>query len=116
MELDYPVMGKRIAQRRKALKIKQHNLAEEIGISNNYLSSIERGREKPSLEVFVSICNCLNVSPDYLLIGTMHSNNVPQDIYDELRLCTKEELALIKYILQFFMAKKPEEGNLDKFD
>lgn len=116
MELDYPMMGKRIAQRRKSLKIKQHDLAEKIGISNNYLSSIERGREKPSLEVFVSICNALNVSPDYLLVGTMHSSNVPQDIYDELRFCTKDELGLIKHILQFYMAQKSQEWNIDKLD
>lgn len=46
--------------------LKQNTLAEKMGLSNNYLSSIERGKEKPSLEVIVNICNALQVTPDYL--------------------------------------------------
>lgn len=78
--------------------LKQNTFAEKIGLSNNYLSSIERGKEKPSLEVIVNICNALQVTPDYLLMGNMYSNNVPQNIVDGLRLCTEEDLSLIWYI------------------
>lgn len=35
--------GKRVREERKALKLSQADLAEEIGISRNYLSQIERG-------------------------------------------------------------------------
>lgn len=52
---------------------KQNMLAERLDLSNNYLSSIERGKEKPSLEVIVNICNALQVTPDYLLMGNMYS-------------------------------------------
>lgn len=57
MELDYVRIGKRIAQRRSQVGIKQNMLAEKLNMSNNYLSSIERGRERPSLEILVGICN-----------------------------------------------------------
>ena len=43
MEIDYTSIGIRIAKRRKEAGIKQNILAEKIGISNNYLSGIERG-------------------------------------------------------------------------
>ena len=86
VELNYVEIGNRIAQRRIHAGIKQTNLAETVGISNNYLSSIERGKERPSLEILVSICNALHVTPDYLLMGNMHSNNIPQNITDGLRL------------------------------
>lgn len=66
MELDYKSIGKRIILRRKKLKIQQVDLAEQIGISNTYLSSIEHGKEKPSLDILVRICNGLSVTPDYL--------------------------------------------------
>lgn len=115
MELNYKIMGNRIAQRRKSLKIKQHVLASQIGISNNYLSSIERGKEKPSLEIFISICNELHVTPDYLLMGTMHSNNVPQNISDGLRLCNKEDLELIYHIVQFLIRRSSKSWNIDNF-
>ena len=42
-------MGKRIRTRRLSLKMKQMELAEEVDISNNHISSIERGIERPGL-------------------------------------------------------------------
>lgn len=77
MELNYIGIGQRIAKRRLQMGFKQNMLAERLDLSNNYLSSIERGKEKPSLEVIVNICNALQVTPDYLLMGNMYSNNVP---------------------------------------
>lgn len=44
MYQQYQEMGRRISQRRKELHIKQSTLAEQLGISNNHLSSIENGR------------------------------------------------------------------------
>ena len=37
------------------------------------MSSIENGRQKPSLDIFIRICDLLNVTPDYLLLGSMHA-------------------------------------------
>ena len=68
----------------KELRIKQAELAERLNISNNHMPSIENGRQKPSLDIFIQICNLLNVTPDYLLLGSMHAYNIPQDIIDKL--------------------------------
>ena len=84
-------MGNRIKIRRKELRIK---LAEKLNISNNHMSSIENGRQKPSLDIFIQICNLLNVTPDYLLLGSMHAYNIPQDIIDKLRLCNQSDIEL----------------------
>ena len=78
-------MGNRIKIRRKELRIKQAELAEKLNISNNHMSSIENGRQKPSLDIFIRICDLLNVTPDYLLLGSMHAYNIPQDIIDSRR-------------------------------
>ena len=69
MDVQYKTIGKRIKLRRKELNIKQNELAEKLNISNNHLSSVENGREKPSLELLLNICELLNVTPDYLLGG-----------------------------------------------
>ena len=87
-------MGNRIKIRRKELRIKQAELAERLNISNNHMSSIENGRQKSSLDIFIQICNLLNVTPDYLLLGSMHAYNIPQDIIDELRLCNQSDIEL----------------------
>lgn len=96
MEFQYKEMGIRIKVRRKELKIKQAELAETLEISNNHMSSIENGRQKPSLDTFIGICRCLNVTPDYLLLGTMHAYNIPQDILDKLRLCSQSDIELAR--------------------
>lgn len=87
-------MGNRIKIRRKELRIKQAELAEKLNISNNHMSSIENGRQNPSLDIFIQICNLLSVTPDYLLLGSMHAYNIPQDIIDKLRLCSPSDVEL----------------------
>ena len=103
MELHYQNMGMRIKTRRKELKIKQAELAEMLEISTNHMSSIENGKQKPSLDTFIGICKCLNVSPDYLLLGAMHAYNVPQDILDKLRLCSPADIELAKDFIELLV-------------
>ena len=45
MDYNYIEMGNRIKLRRQELKIKQYELASSINISDNHISSIERGCE-----------------------------------------------------------------------
>ena len=115
MDLDYLNLGQRIAKRRTQIGLRQNVLADLIGISNNYLSSIERGKEKPSLEVIVSLCNALQVTPYYLLMGNMYSNNVPQNIIEGLRLCSNEDIALLLVMVQHMVERQGLKWNNDNF-
>ena len=110
MEFKYKEMGTRIKVRRKELKIKQAELAETLEISNNHMSSIENGRQKPSLDTFIGICKCLNVTPDYLLLGAMHAYNIPQDILDKLRLCNQSDIELVRDFIEL-LVKRNSAGN-----
>ncbi|MGM9552960.1 MAG: helix-turn-helix domain-containing protein [Faecousia sp.] len=115
MEIDYARLGRRIANRRKEKGQRQNALAQKIGISNNHLSSIECGKERPSLEVLISICNALEVTPDYLLMGNMHSSHVPQSIIEGLQLCTREDVSLISGIVKLLIERQSESWNHDNF-
>ena len=53
-------IGKTIATRRKAQHISQEQLSEKADISQGYISSIERGKEKPSLELLEKIAQALD--------------------------------------------------------
>lgn len=97
--IDYITIGKRIRQRRKELNLSQEKFAETIGISPNHVSSIENGKQAPSFETFILICEQLKVTPDYLLLGNMHSYDIPIDIIDSLRLCKEDDIKLIQYIV-----------------
>ena len=54
------VIGARIMQRRKLLGMKQSELAEIIGVSDNQISNIENGRSYPKLNSFMLICKALD--------------------------------------------------------
>ena len=111
MECNNAEMGKRIARRRKQLKIRQNNFAEAIGISNNHLSSIECGKSMPSLDIFVKICSQLGVN---LLLGSGRSNNIPKEITDSLNMCAAEDLEVIYQIVQIYVRKNNENTIYDK--
>ncbi|MDE7271528.1 MAG: helix-turn-helix domain-containing protein [Lachnospiraceae bacterium] len=104
-------MGNRIKIRRKELRIKQAELAEMLDISNNHMSSIENGRQKPSLDTFIRICNLINVTPDYLLLGSMHAYNIPMDIIDKLRLCSQSDIELARDFIEI-LVKRNEKNHI----
>ena len=101
----YYEMGNRIKLRRKELHIMQYELAEKLDISNNHISSIENGKEKPSLDLFISLCEELHVTPDYLLLGSMHANNISLDIVDGLRLCSQDDIELTRQFVELLIRR-----------
>lgn len=104
-------MGKRIRLRRRELGLTQNRLAELLEISNNHLSAIENGREKPSLEKFVTLCELLKTTPDFLLLGILHSCNVSQNISDNLLLCNAEDIKLAGQIVELLVARNQNSWN-----
>ena len=76
MSTDFSAMGARIKMRRKELKMSQAELAEKVNVSNNHISSIETGKQLPSLKTFVEICEQLQTTPDFLLLGSVHTHNI----------------------------------------
>ncbi len=107
----YIILGNRIRLRRKELGLSQNKLAELLDISNNHMSAIENGREKPSFEKFIKLCELLKTTPDFLLLGTIHSCNVPQNITDNLRLCSPEDIKLVGEIIELMVARNQNTWN-----
>lgn len=115
MNEHYIEMGQRIKRRRKELKLKQIELAEALNISTNHMSSIENAKQKPSLDTFIRICEELKVTPDYLLLGSIHPSNLPQDILDKLRLCSSQDILLAKKIVELLVERNNDTWNRDNF-
>ena len=62
------IIGRRIANARKASQMTQAELSEKIDISEKYLSRIERGKQLPSIVIVAKICEVLHISADHLLV------------------------------------------------
>ena len=70
---DLPDIGGFIRDLRRNAKISLRQLAEQAGVSNPYLSQIERGLRKPSAEVLQQLASALRVSTPamYLRAGLL---------------------------------------------
>lgn len=74
------LIGGKITETRLLRKMTQAQLAEEINVSVETISRMERGRTFPSLKTIAKISNALNVSiKDFFDFG---SNKVKDKVYE----------------------------------
>lgn len=103
MKMDYRWLGKRLAARRKELGYRQSYVEEKADLSYKYLSSIETGRSIPSLETLVKLCQVLDVTPDYLLLGAVHRPEAKSEdeIFREFQLLSPREQELVLHFISW---------------
>ena len=100
IELDYGLIGKRIAKRRRALGLKQYEVEDRAGIAFKYLTQIECGRSIPSTEVIMRLALALDTTPDEFLVGTArHEGQEWRSVAELLRPMDEKHLALAKSLL-----------------
>jgi transcriptional regulator with XRE-family HTH domain len=68
ISVDWPVVGRRIREIR-GFDMTQEEFAERIGISQNYLSMMERGRVEIGAEILLRISREFAKSIEWLLTG-----------------------------------------------
>ncbi|SDS42282.1 helix-turn-helix domain-containing protein [Microlunatus soli] len=61
-------LGEFIASQRRAARLTLRQLADQAGVSNPYLSQIERGLRKPSAEVLQQLSRALRISAAQLYV------------------------------------------------
>lgn len=110
MNIDYQLLGNRIAQLRKNRKITQERLAEKAEISNNYLSNIENNHSIPSLETVMKLCMALDVTPNELLLGISKNEKhyLSGEILQKLNSCTSREKRLIDGFINLLIQEREE--------
>ena len=75
LDLDYKQIGKRIAARRKVLRLTQTQVEEKADLAYKYLSNIERGVSIPSTEVIMRLAIALETTPDEFLVGSVREHD-----------------------------------------
>jgi transcriptional regulator with XRE-family HTH domain len=61
-------LGEYLRDQRRAAELSLRELARETGVSNPYLSQVERGLRKPSAEVLNKIAGALQISAEHLFV------------------------------------------------
>ena len=73
MNIDYKLIGARIKSERKKLEITQEALAEKLNVSIGYVSQVERGITKISLDLLGAISGILQCD-----IASLITESTPQ--------------------------------------
>ena len=103
MEINYQELGRRIANRRKELGLKQAKVCEVCDLSDKYLSAIECARSIPSLDVLLRICDALETTPNDLLIGIRQSDNRDyiRSITERMRGMNEQQIDLLRSFVEW---------------
>ena len=88
--IDYKLIGTRIKTQRQAQHITQEALAERVNVTPVYLSKIENGHVRPTLDLLDAVCAALGYDLNALFSGV--SPNTP-DYQNERVLELFQELA-----------------------
>jgi transcriptional regulator with XRE-family HTH domain len=76
MNIDYKLIGERIKQVRKSRNMTQEALAEKLNVSIGYVSQVERGITKISLDLLGAISTILDCDVATLISeSAIHSND-----------------------------------------
>ena len=91
-------VGRRIAEARRAKGYSQEQLAGEISISIQSVSSIELGKKSARLENLLNICKALDVSADYLLTGVKSAEQLT-GIQQKLAILSPADYAMVESLI-----------------
>jgi transcriptional regulator with XRE-family HTH domain len=80
-------LGEFIREQRHVGRLSLRKLSDMAGISNPYLSQIERGLRRPSAEILQSIARALEISAEtlYVRAGILDERDTDADLVTEIR-------------------------------
>src|SRR6516165_8168584 len=100
-------LGEYIREQRAGARLSLRRLSDLAGISNPYLSQIERGLRKPSAEILQQIAKALRISAEtlYVRAGILDERdvegNLVKDILRDPILREDQKQTLVRIYLSF---------------
>ena len=85
-----PELGDFIREQRRLAQLSVRRLAELAGVSNPYLSQIERGLRRPSVEILQQIAKALSLSAESLYVRAGILNEDPFAEHSNLESSIRE--------------------------
>ena len=110
-------LGEFIRDQRQLGRISLRKLSEMAGISNPYLSQIERGLRKPSAEILQQIAKALRISAEtlYIRAGILEEREGDDDLVGAVlrdRTITEEQKQTLLRVYQSFLHENEQAGIL----
>src|SRR3954449_8494858 len=122
--LDVRNLGDYIREQRNTAQISLRQLAKAAGVSNPYLSQIERGLRKPSAEILQQIAKALRISAEalYVQAGILDErygdSDVPTAVLGDPGITERQKQVLLEIYESFRRenAERPDEAAEDVAD
>lgn len=89
--LNLKMLGKKVREERLKKDMTQFALAEEVGVSQNFLGDVERGLKAPSITTSIRLANVLEISLDVLFADSLTMKEDVEDFY-----VTDRQLSILK--------------------
>lgn len=109
-------LGDYLKEQRLGAKLSLRQLAEQAGVSNPYLSQIERGLRRPSAEVLQQIAKALRISAEQLYVraGILDptdgiAGSVELAVLSDTQLSERQKQSILD-IYHSFLAVNGREG------
>lgn len=107
-------LGGFIRDQRRTARLSLRKLSELAGISNPYLSQIERGLRKPSAEILQAIARALRISSEtlYVRAGILEERDTEADLVADIlrdRTITEGQKQALLEIYRSFQREQTEE-------
>jgi transcriptional regulator with XRE-family HTH domain len=109
-------LGEFIREQRRVARLSLRKLSDMAGISNPYLSQIERGLRKPSAEILQQIAKALRISAEtlYVRAGILEARegaeDVPMSVLADPWLTEDQKQTLLKVYRSFVRENEATEG------
>ena len=99
-------IGAYIRQQREGAQVSLRQLAKVAGVSNPYLSQVERGLRKPSAEILQQIAKGLRISAEALyvragILEQREANAVTDSVLADLELTERQKQVLLEIYQSF---------------
>lgn len=105
-------LGSFIREQRRSARLSLRKLSDIAGISNPYLSQIERGLRKPSAEILQSIAKALRISAEtlYVRAGILEEDrdhDLVAEILKDSSITERQKQALIDHYRSYVESNVP---------
>lgn len=106
-------LGEFLRDQRRSAQLSLRQLSDLAGVSNPYLSQIERGLRKPSAEVLQQLANALRISSEalYVRAGLLDEPSSDRTVVDAVRADPSLDEQQKRVLLDVYEALRASSGH-----
>lgn len=107
MNIDYALIGSRVKSKRREKRMTQEMLAEALEVSVGYVSQVERGVTKISLDLLAEISGILECDIAFFVTGTSASgeNYLKTELISKFGRLSVRDKRLVLGIIDVMLSK-----------